>query len=203
MIVRTVYSILFIALCSGCVKSIEAKKELSNEDYKKTLLALAPYVIKKADAFTHEERFDSKNRGFYQNFIELTKAELTYYHRNDSAQFFFFKHRDLTSLKEDYRGLGGYFKTDKNDSIVFVNLLYHTPRFKPEEMEQKGKILFESMIEKGEVDRYIGKREFIDVPNNDFYYNTKTNRWDHTPNSSWKFLEEAKERALPSDTTAN
>ncbi len=200
---KTVWLLLSIALCSGCAKSIDAKKELSNKNYKRILTAIAPYVVKKSDAFTYEERFDIKNRGFYSNFIELTKAELKYYHKKDTAQFFFFSHRDLTSLKEDYRGLGGYFKTDDNDSIVYVNLLYHTPRFKSEEMEQKGKILFESMITKGEVNRYIGKRDFIDVPNSDFYYNTKTNRWDYTENSSWKFLEEAKERALPPDTTAN
>lgn len=193
--VKSIYPLVFITLCFGCTKSIEANKKLSEKKYKKILQELAPYVIKKPDAFTYKERFEIKNRAFYQNFIELTRAELKYYHQNDSAHFFFFSYRDLTSLKEDYRGLGGYFKTNGSDSIVFVNLLYHTPRFTKEEMEKKGKVLFESMIKKGEVNRYLGNKGYVDTPNEDFYYNAKTNRWDYTENSSWKFLEEAKQDA--------
>ena len=38
---------------------------------------------------------------------------------------------------------------------------------------------------------------------NHFYYNTKINRWDYTPNSSWKFLEDAKKQAEQPDNVNN
>jgi hypothetical protein len=198
---RALYFLLLITLVA-CEASIEAKKELSKADYDALLVQLAPYVVKKPDALTYENRFDSANKLFYTNFIELTKAELTYYKKADTARFFSFKYRDLTSLKEDYRILGGYYRINENDSIVFVNLLYHTPRIIPEEIQQKGKMLFETMIKKGNVNRFIGNKNYVDTPNKDFYYNTELNRWDYTENSSWKFLEKAKQEALK-DSIAN
>lgn len=188
--------VLLLIAVFGCERSIEAKKELSKAEYDTLLIKLGPYVVKKPDAFTYENRFNVENRPFYKNFIELTKAEVTYYKESDTCTFFTFSYRDLTSLKEHYRALGGYYRMNNNDSIVFLNLLYHTPRFTVEETQQKNKMLFESMIEKGNVTRFVGKREFIDTPNKDFYYNPKINRWDYTENSSWKFLDKAKQEAL-------
>lgn len=191
---RILYFLLLLTIFA-CETSHEAKKQLSKADYDQLLDNLSPYVIKKADAFSYEARFDAVNRPFYKNFIELTNAELSYHKRMDTANFFSFVYRDLTSLKEDYRVLGGYYRANSNDSIVFVNLLYHTPRFTAGELKGKDKMLFESMVKNGNVDRFIGKRNFIETPNEDFYYNTKLNRWDYTEKSSWKFIDSARQEA--------
>src|SRR5690606_18916865 len=103
--------------------------------------------------------------------------------------FFFFEYRDLTSLFEHYRGIGGYFKPGSADTLLHVNLLYHTPRFTAGEMKGKAEVLFAEMVKEGNVEKYIGNREFIHTPNEDFYYDVKTNRWDYTANSSWNFLK--------------
>jgi hypothetical protein len=178
----------------GC-QSYDARESLSAEEYDSVLVRVAPYVIKKPDELSYEERFLVKNRPFYQNFIRLTGGQISHYEKKDTAVLFFFQHKDLTSLYEHYRGLGGYYKEDSNGKIVYMNLLYHTPRLTKEEMESKGDELFNEMVQKGNVARFIGDRSFIDTPNDDFYYDTKLNRWDYTENSSWKFLEQAKERA--------
>jgi hypothetical protein len=187
--------LLLLIVLVGCETSIEAKKVLGTAEYDALLYKVAPFVIKKPDAYTYENRFDGANRPFYKNFIELTKSEISYFYKADTVSFFSFTYRDLTSLKEHYRVLGGYYKMNEKDSIVFLNLLYHTPRFTGAEMAEKGKLLFETMIRNGNVDRFIGSKNFVDTPNEDFYYNTKLNRWDYTENSSWKFLEEAKQQA--------
>jgi hypothetical protein len=187
--------LLLLIVLVACETSIEAKKVLRTDEYDALLSKVAPFVIKKPDAFTYENRFDEANRPFYRNFVELTKSEIPYFYKADTASFFSFTYRDLTSLKEHYRALGGYYRMNDNDSIVFLNLLYHTPRFTEGEMEEKGKLLFETMIRRGNVDRFIGKKNFVDTPNKDFYYNTKLNRWDYTENSSWKFIEDAKQDA--------
>lgn len=190
---------IFILLVSGCSASYDAERmEAGQRNH--ILKQIAPFVIKKPDEFSYKDRVKPENFPFYENFMELTESKLAYYHATDTANFFFFEHRDLTSLYEHYRGLGGYFRNNKNDSIIFINLLYHTPRFTREEMDKKGRQLFEEMAEQGNVNKYIGNQEFIHTPNDDFYYNTKTNRWDYTENSSWKFLEEAREAASGSDS---
>jgi hypothetical protein len=172
-----------------------AKEQLDSSAYARLLKHVAPYVIKKPDEFAYDERFKAENWPFYDHFIELTQGEISLYHRNDSASFFFFEHKDLTSLYEHYRGLGGYFKSDASGNITFLNLLYHTPRLTRVEMDKRRLELFSEMVRKGHIQRYLGNRKYVHTPNQDFYYNTKTNRWDYTKNSSWKFLEEAREQA--------
>src|SRR5690606_8002751 len=106
----------------------------------------------------------------------------------DTATFFFFEHRDLSSMYEHYLGLGGYFRVNNEGNILFLNLLYQTPRLSSDQMAAKGELLFREMITRGNVNAFMGRRDFIHVPNKDFYYDTRRNRWDYTKNSSWKFL---------------
>jgi hypothetical protein len=185
---------LTVLLATSCSPSYRAEKDLSPEKYNEVLTMIAPYVIKKPDEFSYDERFNPVHAPFYQNFIKATGGELRYYHKNDTAQFFFFCHKDLSSLFEHYRGLGGYFKEDST-GIYYLNILYHTPRLTSEEMLERGEELFETMVETGRVDSYVGNKKYIHTPNQDFFYNTKTNRWDYTENSSWKFLDEARQQA--------
>ncbi|MBT1704374.1 hypothetical protein [Chryseosolibacter indicus] len=197
-------SLIFIALmCSlllSCNNSFDAKDNLTNEEYEEVLMKVAPYVIKKSDDFSYEDRFKPENASYYQRFIEKSKGELKYFKKTDTASIFFFSYKDLSSLYEHYQGLGGYYRTDDKGKITFLNILYHTPRFTKEEQREKDQILFEEMVSKGNVNAYIGNRKFIHTPNKDFYYNTKLNKWDYTPNSSWKFLNEAKQEALKADS---
>lgn len=190
---------LFFFLCIVCLVSCresgyDAHETLSSHEYNETLQMLAPYVIAKADEFTFEQRFDTANRAFYQNFIKVSEGQLRYYKALDTASVFCFAYRDHTSLYEHYRAIGGYYKKT-NGKVSFLNLRYHTPRLTKKELEIRGKMLFEEMMKTGGVAKFFGKREFIQTPNSDFYYNTKLNRWDYTENSSWKFLYEAKQRA--------
>ncbi len=189
------YLLFLLALVAIGCQSFDAREALSAEQYDSVLVRVAPYVIKKPDELSYDERFLLKNRPFYKNFITLTGGEITHYVKTDTAVLFSFRYRDLTSLYEHYRALGGYYKEDSQGRIAFMNLLYHTPRLTKQEMKSKGNELFKEMTLKGNVARFIGDRSFIDTPNADFYYDTKRNRWDYTENSSWKFLEEAKQRA--------
>jgi hypothetical protein len=198
---RATLFFLLISLLAGCSPDYNAKAILSESDYNLLLTELAPYVVKKPDEFSYEERFNSEHQDFYKNFLEATQSEIRYFNQIDTATFFFFCHKDLTSLYEHYRGLGGYFRQDNNKNIVFLNILYHTPRFTKAEMDEKGLVLFNEMVDERNVDKYIGNKKFVHTPNDDFFYNTKLNRWDYTPNSSWKFLEEAREITTPTDST--
>lgn len=190
------YAVLSVLLVA-CDTSYDAKKNLSENEYHQTLAKVAPYVIGKSDEFSYEARFLPENKAFYDNFISLTGGELVYFKERDSASLFYFQYRDLTSLYEHYRGLGGYFRHDENGEISFLNILYHTPRLTKTEISERAKLLFEQMLQKGNVNTFLGNKQFIQTPNDDFYYNTSLNRWDYTENSSWRFLEEAREQAQP------
>ena len=187
--------VVVASLLVSCSSPYDAGSNLSDAERQRYLKQLAPYIHKKPDGLTFEERFHEKAAAYYQQFSEKTDSRITHFVRNDSVSFFFFKFRDLTSLYEHYRGIGGYFKTSPDTTLSLVNLLYHTPRFTAEEMDEKSEILFREMVTTGNVDNFVGNRSFIHTPNSDFYYNTKLNRWDYTANSSWHFLREEQERA--------
>lgn len=188
--------LLSICFCLfSCKRGYVAKENLSAVEYETTLAKVAPYVIGKSDEFSFEERFLPVNKPFYDNFIKLSNGEITYFSERDTASLFYFEYRDLTSLYEHYRGLGGYFKTNENGDIVFMNLLYHTPRLTRAEIDERGKLLFEEMVATGNVKSRLGNKQFVQTPNADFYYNTTLSRWDYTENSSWKFLQEARQQA--------
>lgn len=178
----------------GCENSYKPDS-LSKKEYEELLLKLAPYNNKKPDEIDFPERFTKKVTPYYVEVVKVTQASIEYYYEADTAIFFFYKHKDVTSLFEHYRGLGGYFKMDDDKNITFLNLLYHTPRLTKEEMSQRGIELFKEMVTVGNVSKFLGNKKYIHTPNADFYYDTKTNRWDYTENSSWKFLEEARQAA--------
>lgn len=183
-----------VVLLFSCGKNFDAKQSLSQKQYDTLLAKLAPYVIKKPDELTYENRFAKESQPYYAHIVNHTGGELRYFLHRDSADFFFYCSRDRSSLFEHYRGLGGYYKLEGN-RIVFLNLLYHTPRLTKEEMTERGSKLFETMVTKGNVDEFFGDRKYIHTPNADFYYNTTLNRWDYTDNSSWKFMQDAKAKA--------
>lgn len=198
---KNYFLLAIVFVFSACSASFEADENLKGEAYDIELKKVAPYVIKKSDEVEYSDRFKEENQPFYSKFITLTNGKLSHYYKNDTANLFFFEHKDLSSLHEHYRGLGGYYKTNEEGDIIFMNLLYHTPRLTRSEMDERAELLFTEMAQKGNVESYAGNKNFIDTPNADFYYNTKSNRWDYTENSSWKFLEEAKQAA--DSTTAN
>jgi len=178
----------------GCDQN--PKDQLGETQYEKYKMMLTPYVNKKPDAISFEQRFDVDQRPYYKELNIHTGAEISHFQESDTAKFFFYQSKDLTSLYEHYRGLGGYFKTNEADSIIFVNLLYHTPRLTRAEMDKRSCELFKEMIRKGNVDKFLGDKKYVHTPNADFEYDTRTNRWVYTENSSWKFLEDAKQEVV-------
>ncbi|MBX2944305.1 MAG: hypothetical protein KF725_00615 [Cyclobacteriaceae bacterium] len=179
-------------------KTFEAERVLSQKHYDSLLIQLAPYVVKKPDAMAYKERFELSSRPFYKNYVSLTSGKIRYYLKTDTVEFFTYEYQDKASLYEHYRTFGGYIKRNPEDGkIELLNLLYQTPRCTRDELEAKAQVLFKEMITSGNVDKYIGNKGLVYVPNEDIYYDTRRNRWDYTENSKWRFLQEARELAGP------
>lgn len=187
---RLIIPIVFvIAAC----QTFDAQENLDNQAYSNWLLRLAPYVNKKPDGANWKDRFDERLASHYLQKIEAQESELMYFLRKDTLTYFFYVNKDLSSLFEHYRGHGGRFQTNESGEIKFLEILYYTPRWTKQEVKDKGRALFKDMVVNGHVNQYIGQKNYIHIPNEDFYYNTSENRWDYTGNSSWGFLEDIRE----------
>jgi hypothetical protein len=155
---------------------------------------LLPFVIKKPDELTYENRNELNYRPLYREIDIAQQGIIKQLYPTDTAWFFVYHHKDRSSLFEHYRELGGYLKMDDQQNITYLNLLYHTPRWTPEEVEERSNELFQTMISKGSVQSFIGNKAYIKTPNEDFIYDPTINRWIMTENSSWKFLNEVEQR---------
>jgi hypothetical protein len=122
--------------------------------YSKYLQDLAPYVNKKPERATFKERFDEKYNEYYLMKITDQKSYIKYFFKKDSLNYFYYVNKDLSSLFEHYRGHGGYFVTNRYDSITKLDILFYTPRLEAEEVDKKGLQLFQEMIDSGNVNKY-------------------------------------------------
>jgi hypothetical protein len=190
-----IYFILVAGALAACSEKHASDNPLSEARQQDYLLKMAPFVNKKHKKASFEDRFLPEYKSFYQMLLEETSAELRYYHREDEKHYFLYNAQDRTSLYEHYRAQGGFFKVDENDSIVYMEVFFYTPRLTAAEMKIRGKELFEEMVVKGNIDRFVGNTDYIKVPNADFYYETSTNTWEYTEHSSWNFLKEAREES--------
>lgn len=197
---KSVFGFLLV-IVFGCSKSYEARESMSDERYQQTIAKIAPYVAKKHDEMSYEDRFKPESAPYFKDYVNKTEGTLQYFLSTDTAKIFYYTYKDKSSLFEHYRGFGGYYREDEDGKITFLNILYHTPRLTREEQAAREYNLFHEMVTTGSVEKYLGNREYVHVPNEDFFYNTTTNRWDYTANSSWKFLEE--ERKLAGDSVSN
>jgi hypothetical protein len=182
--------IISIVLFSGCNPSYEPHQILSQTEYDSLVLELAPYLNKKPKEASFEERFTGKYKSYYKNLVKQQESYLKYLSQNGSTYYFYYVNKDLTSLYEHYKGFGGYYEKNSEGNIHYLNIIFETPRFTKEEIEKKGNVLFNEMVQKENVLSYLNNREFIKLPNDDFEYDPVQNKWVYTENSSWKFLEE-------------
>ncbi len=171
--------------------SIDAGDNLDAKATQSLLLELAPYVNKKPDQASFEERFSSVNQPYYEAKVKSQDAEIRYYvERNDTA-YFLYVNKDLTSLFEHYRAQGGCFVREKDGAIKYLHLYFHTPRLTKEELLKRGEELFRYTLENKHINAYLGNIDYVKTPNQDFYYNDSLNKWEFTKNSSWRFLKDA------------
>jgi hypothetical protein len=194
--------LLILSLCACMALSCsnyDPLEALSEQEYQQLVLELTPYVTKKPDKASYADRFSHALKPYYAQLQEKTGGMVRYYTQKDSLHYFYYVRRDYTSLFEHYYGYGGVFKKNSTGNIRYLNLYFQTSRLTKEEEQQRGKELFEEMVVAGNVEKYLGNRDYIKTPNADFYYNDRENRWEYTENSSWKFLQEAKEYAATAE----
>jgi hypothetical protein len=182
------------ALLLRCA-SPDPREMLGEEEYQQLVAELTPYVHKKPDGIRFAERFSDRLKPYYAKLQAASEGRLRFYAQKDSLHYFYYVRRDHTSLFEHYYGYGGVFRRNEQGGIGQLELFFQTPRLTREEEKERGSELFAEIRASGHAKKFLGNRAYIKTPNADFYYNSRENRWDYTPNSSWNFMQEARAEA--------
>jgi hypothetical protein len=184
--------LLFASACSN----YSPEKVYSSEELKELTGTMAPFLYKKPDHVAFEDRTKPENQRHYSEMQNACKGKFTHIKKQGDTLYFNFMYTDISSLYEHYKSFGGKVFI-VSEEVRYINLYYHTPRLEPKDTSKVNDLLFGELAKNGHVNKYVGNRDLIHTPNDDFYYDTENKHWDYTPNSSWNFLKEVKEVEMP------
>lgn len=194
-----IFALSFLLLLAAC-SQYAPEKTMNAEELEQLSKTMAPFLYKKPDHVAFEERTNPENERHYREMQNACQGKFTHLKTKGDTLYFNFMYTDISSLYEHYKSFGGKVIVKEN-KVEYIHLYYHTPRIEPKDTAKVNDLLFANLVKKGNVDKYIGNRDLIHTPNDDFYYDVENKHWDYTPNSSWNFLKEVKEVEMPDTAT--
>jgi hypothetical protein len=162
--------------CSS--KKYNADQYLSKADQDSILMCITIYDAKLPEGSdaTLQTRFNEKYRPYYEK-VKSISGMPYYYVAPDSTHYFLIMKRAISIHPNDKRTIGGRFKLDSNKKIYDYEEVFWMPRMDQDEALDKGKTLFTEMVEKGNVDRYLSDREYIEFPDAACYFDKSAATW--------------------------
>lgn len=99
----------------------------------------------------------------------------------DGNRYYYFISRPAPSLYNKRIGLAGVFYSSDRLKIKGFKETFRTFKMKPEELEQKGALLFEHWVSEKTFDEYLpgkkGKEEWIEFPDALNHYDSAARKW--------------------------
>lgn len=137
---------------------------------------LAVYVDTRPNDIKPADRFDAQYTGYFDTLVQTHQSKLAAFHQEGELYYFLYEKRDIKSMYEHYRYVGGVCKRDDKGNISWLDQRFYSPRLTAAEME-RGKELFAVMVEKGDISAYYGNFNYIEWPDADFVYSPDKQEW--------------------------
>lgn len=173
---KSVLFFLLVFLMVSCGSNYEPDRTLTDKQIENYLLHLAIHVDTRPEEIKAIERFDTSYLGYYQKLIDFHNSQLSAWHLKGDTVFYLYKKRDPKSLYEHYRFVGGKLVTNEQEKIVWLDQLFVTPRLAPDQL-QRGKELFEEMINTGGVSSFWTNADYVEWPDADYVYSPTQTMW--------------------------
>ncbi len=175
--------LLLIAMASCSMKQNKNGQEItqfsvlnffSQQDADSLLVDMVSYIGRKPPFATSMSRFDAEYRSYYINYAK--EFDLVFHHASPEGVHYYYLIRPARSTLGNRRGVGGTFRFDEGGISQFEEL-FNTPVSDEETLKRIGKELFNEMIEKGHVEAYAKKKEYIEWPDDRLKYNKEAFEW--------------------------
>lgn len=137
------------------------------------LTSIVSYIFIAPPYTRMEDRFKPEHRAFY--YSESVKFSFQKLYLAEDGTHYFFLLRPAPRADEK-RGVGGYFKCDKDFQLTGFREAFVTPILKYEEAKERGAFLFDKMV-KGDLDKYLPMQTYVEWPNGRTYYDTVAYEW--------------------------
>ncbi len=170
--------ILFLIANSffSCVKKDSADYYFNQKQQDTLLVNIIKYVGENAAYASDSTRFMPEFTLYYQSL--LPKYKLVNMFKTPSGMYYFFLSRPVSTLLNYRRGVVGSFTLDSAGLFPknFKEII-NTPHLKDELVLERGGFLFRELIKNGNIDAYLGMRDYVEWPDSTLKYEFKWNRW--------------------------
>lgn len=167
---------LLLSACGG--ENVKALPEsyFSESQQRSLLMQLVLKTAKKPEGLGSKEEIEA-----YYN----SEAQSYFWHfaHEKDGKFYFYISRPAPSLYGKRTGIGGSFRSDDRLSIRSYREVFHTFKLKPADLEKKGGLLFEKMVNGDDLSAYQpdgneGKNgEWIEFPDDLHWFDTLSQSW--------------------------
>ena len=120
-----------------------------------------------------------EKKAYYEE--QASKYQWHFVHQKDGG-FYYFVSRPAPSLYGKRMGIGGFFRSPDQLNIVGFREDFHTFKMKPDDLQRKGAVLFEKLVNREDLssyyhDRKTEKEEWIEFPDPITYYDSTSQSW--------------------------
>jgi hypothetical protein len=169
----------FLLVMQGCGKEdFKSKPEayFSESQQRSLLMQLVLKTAKKPEGLQSREEIEAYYNSEAQSYF-------WHYAHEKEGVFYFYISRPAPSLYGKRTGIGGSFISDDRMSVRTYREIFHTFKLKPAELEKKGALLFEKMVNRQDLQAFQtnGKEgqngEWIEFPDAIHYFDTISQQW--------------------------
>ncbi|GHN00259.1 hypothetical protein WSM22_17480 [Cytophagales bacterium WSM2-2] len=173
---KSIFSLVIVALAfTACTTKdkydVARYYDLHQQD--SVLTSIVTYIFSAPPYTKMQDRFDPKHREFY-SLASSRFSIFKYYISEEGTHFFYVVRPGPTDLQK--RGVGGYFKMDKNFGMKGFHEVFVTPILPEAEVKGRCTFLFEEMVNHS-IDKYLNMEMYVQWPNKASYYDTITYEW--------------------------
>jgi hypothetical protein len=137
---------------------------------------MVTYIGKRPRGALQGDRHRPEFRTWFSEMAQ--QYELMYYYVDENNLHYFYMIRPARNHTGNVnRGIGGMFETDSDLVITRFFEIFNTPIKPLDALREIGLSLFEEMIKTGNVEKWIGNKEYIEWPGIGSRYDETINEW--------------------------
>lgn len=170
--------LLISVVMFACQNNTNKVSKYYSDTERDTLLTnIITYIYTKPTYATNATRFQAQFRKYYVQSLPKFSLE-NYYIAPDSTHYFFLI-RPVGNTLKYRRGVLGKFKLKNDGSLMPTNFeeIVNTPHLEEALVKERGAFLFKELVKTGNLDKYLGMKDYIEWPDARLVYDKNINEW--------------------------
>lgn len=174
--------LLISVVMFACQNNTNKVSKYYSDTERDTLLTnIITYIYVKPTYATNATRFQAQFRKYYVQ--SLPKFSLENYFIAPDSTHYFFLIRPVGNTLKYRRGVLGKFKlknaTADTGSLMPTDFeeIVNTPHLEEALVKERGAFLFKELVKTGNLDKYLGMKDYIEWPDTRLVYDKNINEW--------------------------